>query len=529
VMMRAMLPALQPIVTSIIGVGVGVATAMAFSDAVEMSSVTPVLGVMLGLAVGIDYALFIINRHRKQLHSGMDVHESIGLANGTSGNAVVFAGTTVLVALLALNVTGVPFLGVMGTVAAFCVLIAVANAVTLTPAILSLLGTRALSKRARARIGKADVAEAPAKPMRTGAAVLSLVATITVLAIVAVPAASMRLGLPDGTQAPVDSTQYQAYSAIGEKFGEGMNGTLLVTAALPAAVTGDDVLTAQAQLSDDLSAIEDVAAVAPIGVSDAGDFMAFQVIPNEGPSSVSTEQLVHHLRALSPLDNGTILGVAGEASGNIDVSAKLSDALPLYLAVVVGLSLIILIVVFRSLLVPLMATLGFVLSLFAAFGAVTAVYQWGWLGSLFGVHDPGPVLNFLPIILTGILFGLAMDYQLFLATGMREAWVHGAGAREAVVAGRRHGRAVVTAAAIIMASVFGGFIFSEVSMIRPMGLGLATGVLFDAFLVRMLLVPALMHMVGEGAWWLPRWLERILPNVDVEGAALERSHPVTAK
>lgn len=526
VMMRAILPALQPIVTSVIGVGVGVATAMAFSNAVEMSSVTPVLGVMLGLAVGIDYALFIINRHRKQLRAGMGLHESIGLANGTSGNAVVFAGATVLVALLALNVTGVPFLGIMGTVAAFCVLIAVLNAITLTPAILSLIGTHALGKKARAQIGAKEEAGAPIKPMRTATAIISLGATIAVLAVIAIPSASMRLGLPDGTQEPVDSTQYQAYKTIGEEFGEGLNGTLLVTAALPEPVSQDDVLATQVELENALMAAEGVVAVSPVGVSRDSDFMAFQVIPAQGPSSVSTENLVHTLRDMSPLEDGTTLGVAGEASGNIDVSKKLADALPLYLSVVVGLSLLILILVFRSILVPVMATLGFVLSLFAAFGAVTAVYQWGWLGGVFGVHDPGPVLNFLPIMLTGILFGLAMDYQLFLATGMREAWVHGATAREAVVAGRRHGRAVVTAAAIIMASVFGGFIFSEISMIRPMGFGLAMGVLFDAFIVRMLLIPALMHLVGEKAWWLPSWLEKNLPNVDVEGAALEREHPV---
>jgi len=293
-------------------------------------------------------------------------------------------------------------------------------------------------------------------------------------------------------------------------------------------VTEDQVLATQASIAGALMSHRDVAAVAPIAVSDDRGFMAFQVIPSSGPSSELTTNLVNELRASSPLDDGTVLGIAGEASGSIDISQKLSDALPLYLAVVVGLSLIILIIVFRSIVVPVLATAGFVLSLFAAFGAVTAVYQWGWLSAIFGVHDPGPVLSFLPIILTGILFGLAMDYQLFITSGMREAYVHGASAREAVVAGVRHGRAVVTAAAIIMAAVFGGFVFSELSMIRPMGLGMATGVLFDAFVVRMVIVPALMHLAGESAWWLPRWLDRILPNVDVEGAQLEREHPIPA-
>jgi RND superfamily putative drug exporter len=525
VMMRALLPALLPIVTSAVGVGIGVATALAFSGVVDMQSVTPVLGVMLGLAVGIDYSLFIINRHRTQLKRGMAVTESVGLANGTAGNAVVFAGSTVLIALLALNITGIPFMGVMGTVAAFCVAVAVLIAITLTPALLGLLGMRALGKKARATVGAPEHEEPPVKPLRTATAVISLIVAVIGLAVVAIPAASMRLGLPDGSQEPADSTQYLAYTTINEDFGEGINGPLLVTAKLPAPVSDDELLAAQVDVSNAIMAHDDVVAVVPVATSKDNDFMAFQVIPAEGPSSKSTEALVHDLRDSSPLEDGTVIGVAGEASGNIDISEKLADALPLYLIVVVGLSIIILIVVFRSILVPVIATSGFVLSLFAALGAVTAVYQWGWASSISGVHDPGPILSFLPIMLTGILFGLAMDYQLFLASGMREAYVHGMPARESVVAGLRHGRAVVTAAAIIMISVFGGFIFSDIAMIRPMGFGLAAGVLFDAFVVRMVIMPSLLHLVGNGAWWMPKWLDRILPNVDVEGSALEREHP----
>ncbi|MGC4175585.1 MMPL family transporter [Demequina sp.] len=525
VMMRALLPALLPIVTSAVGVGIGVATALAFSGVVDMQSVTPVLGVMLGLAVGIDYSLFIVNRHRTQLKRGMEVTESVGLANGTAGNAVVFAGSTVLIALLALNITGIPFMGIMGTVAAFCVAVAVLIAITLTPALLGLIGMRALGKNARTSVGAPEHAEPEAKPMRTGRAVLSLIVAVIALGVIAIPAASMRLGLPDGSQEPADSTQYKAYSTIGAEFGEGINGPLLVTAALPAPVTDDEVLAAQVAVSNEIASYDDVVAVVPVAVSDDNSFLAFQVIPKEGASSESTEELVHALRDNATLADGTVLGVAGEASGNIDISEKLADALPLYLVVVVGLSIIILIVVFRSLLLPVIATAGFVLSLFAALGFVTAVFQWGWLGSLFDVHDPGPILSFLPIMLTGILFGLAMDYQLFLASGMREAYVHGLPARNAVVAGLRHGRAVVTAAAIIMISVFGGFVFSHIAMIRPMGFGLAIGVLFDAFVVRMVIIPAVLHLVGDGAWWLPKWLDKLLPNVDVEGSALEREHP----
>jgi putative drug exporter of the RND superfamily len=525
----ALLPAVLPLLSSLIGVGVGVAGSLAFSGVVEMASVTPVLGVMLGLAVGIDYALFIINRHRRQLRGGVSLRDSIPLANGTAGNAVVFAGSTVFIALLALNVTGIPFLGVMGTVGAVCVLIAVLVAVTLTPALLGLVGMRVLSKRARAKIGLAEHAVAAPKPMPTWRAIVSAVVAIGILLVAAIPALSLRLGLPDGSSEAEDSTQYRSYTIIAEEFGAGRNGTLVVTAEPSTAVdAGDDlaVLRLQVEIEDVLMAQDDVAAVAPVGVADDGGLLAFQVIPVDGPSSVSTEELVAALRDLSPIDsadNGAIeLGVAGQASGNIDISAALANALPVYLAVVIGLSILIMILVFRSLLVPIIATGGFLLSFFAALGAVTAIYQWGWLGTVFGVHDPGPVLNFAPVILVGVLFGLAMDYQLFIASGMREAFVHGTPARTAVTAGVRGARAVVIAAAIIMISVFGGFIFSHLAMIRPLGFGMAVGVLFDAFVVRLLLMPALMHLLGKAAWWMPKWLDRILPDVDVEGASLER-------
>ncbi|MGA0568314.1 MMPL family transporter [Rathayibacter sp. KR2-224] len=526
VMMRAIRPAVMPLISSLIGVGVGVAGSMAFSRVVDMSSVTPVLGLMLGLAVGIDYSLFILNRHRRQILAGMNVRESIGLANGTAGNAVVFAGATVLVALLALNVSGIQFLSVMGTVGAACVLVGVLVAVTLTPALLGLLKLRVLGRKARERIGHEDHQARVVRPMRTSRAVITVVASVIGLLIIAIPALSMRLGLPDGSSESTSSTQYKAYKAVAQQFGAGQNGPLIVTATLPNGVDKDEVTIEQARITTELMSRSDVVAVAPVGTSDARDFFAFEVVPKGGPSSASTETLVHDLRDHAELSGGVTLGVAGQASANIDVSDKLAGVLPLYLAVVIGLSLIIMIIVFRSLLVPLIATGGYVLTLFAAFGGMTAVYQWGWLGAVFGVHDPGPVLSFAPIIVMGVLFGLAMDYQLFLVSGMREAYVHGLSAREAVVSGLRAGRAVVTAAAIIMISVFGGFVFSELAMVRPLGFGLAFGVLFDAFVVRMLLVPSLMHLFGRSAWWLPRWLDRVLPDVDVEGAALERSHPL---
>ncbi len=530
VMLGTLVGAGLPILTAMAGVGVATMTAMSLSGVLEMASVTPILGLMLGLAVGIDYALFIVNRHRRQLKEGLGLGESVGLANGTAGNAVVFAGMTVLVALLGLNLTGIGFLGLMGSIGALAITTAVLVAVTLIPALLSLVGKRILTRRERERLagettsrtaGRHAPGDTGTKPMSTGRAVGRVVVAVLALGIIALPALELRTGMPDGASEPTDSTQYQAYTTVTENFGEGQNGTLLVAADLPGEGEAQDH---QQQVAEELYLRHDVAAVAPVDVSDDETLAIFQVIPQEGPSSESTVGLVHTLRDLAPLDGAGELGVAGMASGNIDISEKLSDALPMYLSVVVGLSLVILLLVFRSIYVPVVATLGFILSYFAALGSVVAIYQWGWLGGIFGVENPAPVLNFLPTLLVGILFGLAMDYMLFIGSGMREAYVQGRPAHQAVAEGFRSGRAVVTAAAIIMGSVFGGFIFSETMMISSIGFALAVGVLLDAFVVRMTLIPALMHLAGDAAWWIPRWLDRILPDIDVEGAGLERHH-----
>lgn len=537
VMLGSMIAASFPIVTALVGVAVGVLSTLAFSSTFEMASVTPVLGVMLGLAVGIDYSLFIVNRHRKQLLQGSEVHESIGLANGTAGNAVVFAGSTVVIALVALNITGIPFLAMMGTVAAICVAVAVLIAITLTPALLGLAGDRVFNKKMRRKV--VEGRESPMhvdptllgkgasrfSPMPTWRAVLTAVLSIAALLVLAIPSLSMRLGLPDGSSQPEDSTAFAAHSIIADQFGEGVNGPVLVAANLAKPVTEETLVETQALISAKIARIEAVDAITPIGVSDDNKLIAFQVVPVEGPNSESTEALIHNLRDMGPVSADIELGIGGQAAMNVDISESLSDALPMYLGVVIGLSLVILIIVFRSFLVPLIATGGFVLSLIATFGAVVAVFQWGWFAGLLGI-TPGPLLSFFPVILVGILFGLAMDYQLFLATGMREAFVHGSSAQLAVVQGLRTGRSVVIAAALIMVSVFGGFIFAHDSMIRLMGFGLAFGVMIDAFVVRLLLMPALMHLHGKAVWWFPAWLDRIVPDIDVEGAALERRHPI---
>ncbi|NYI76003.1 MMPL family transporter [Nocardioides panzhihuensis] len=528
VMLGTIIGAGVPLITALTGVGIGALGALSLSGALQMASMTPILGLMLGLAVGIDYSLFILNRHRKQLLHGSDVTESIALANGTAGTAVVFAGSTVIVALVALNMTGIPFLGLMGSVGAACVAIAVLVAITLTPAILGLVGGRIVSKRARKKVSKQDAAEAHAKPMPTWRALVTVVASVIALLALAVPALDMRLGLPDGGSEPEGSLAKTAYTITEDSFGAGANGPLLVAAELPDGLSESGVQQAQLTVASTLADLDDVRAVAPVAVSEDGRTAAFQVVPEEGPNSVSTNELVDAIREIPAVNGDITLGVAGATAVAIDVSQGLTDVLLPYLGVVVGLSLLILILVFRSILVPLIATGGFVLSLLATYGMVVAVFQKGIGAELIGLDSTGPILSFLPILLVGILFGLAMDYQLFLATGMREAYVHGAPARVAVAQGFRAGRSVVIAAGLIMVSVFGGFIFAESVMIRSMGFGLALGVLLDAFIVRMLLMPALMHLLGGSAWWLPKWLDRILPNMDVEGAALERAHGSTA-
>jgi RND superfamily putative drug exporter len=544
-MLGTLIAAGLPLLMAIVGVGVGVGITFALSGLVELNSISPVLALMLGLAVGIDYSLFIVNRHRTQLLRGMEMQESIARATGTAGNAVLFAGITVVVALAALAVPGLPFLTVMGLSAAGTVAVSVLVALTLTPALLALMGRRVVSRRrwakahghkhsAAASIDTGDGASRADERAAKGAGwggfatrkpVLTVLAGVVLLGVIAIPAAQLRVGLPDGGTEPADSTAFKAYTTIGDRFGAGTNGPLIVVGSMPETADEAELTALRLDVNDLLREVPDVAASVPAAVSEDGRTAIFQVIPEEGPASETTENLVRDLRAATDEfeeQTGVPIAVTGQTAANIDVSAKLMDALPLYLGIVVGLSLILLLLVFRSILVPIIATAGFLLSLLASFGATVAIYQWGWLGDFFGVTNPGPILSFLPIILIGVLFGLAMDYQMFLVSGMREAYVHGDDPKAAVRIGFSHGARVVTAAAIIMVSVFAGFVFSHLAMVRPIGFGLAFGVLLDAFVVRMTLVPAAMYLLGRRAWWIPSWLERILPDVDVEGAKLLR-------
>jgi RND superfamily putative drug exporter len=534
VMLGTLVAAGLPVLGALLGVAVSATGALALSSLVEMNSTTPMLGVMLGLAVGIDYSLFILNRHRRQLKSGVEMRESIGLANGTSGNAVVFAGLTVVIALVALNVTGVGFLGLMGSVGAISIVVAVLVAVTFTPAMMSLVGLKVLSKKERAAAGTAESKQEVAEPKNASRPVLatkkpwlSILVVAIVMGIAAQPLSSLRLGLPDGSSEPVSSTQYKAFKLTEAAFGAGINGPVVAVATADRKVAGQEATDLQAEIATDLMKVDSVVSVIPAAISDDQTKLLFQIIPTDGPASESTEKLVFAVRGLADelkSKYGVALGVTGSTAAQIDISKKLADALPLYLGAVLILSMFVLILVFRSLVVPLIASAGFLLTVMATLGSTVAVFQWGWLGAIFDIHDPGPIMSFVPTLIIGVVFGLAMDYQLFLGSGMREAYVHGKSAKDAVNFGMHLSSRVVIAAAIIMITVFGGFAFSESTTIRPIGFGLAAGVLFDAFLVRLVLIPAIMTLIGKAAWWIPKWLDRILPDVDVEGAALEREH-----
>lgn len=554
VMLGTLVAAGLPLLMAILGVGAGVGGTLALSSVIEMASITPALALMLGLAVGIDYSLFIVHRHRRQLLDGMGMEESIGRATGTSGNAVVFAGLTVIIALSALAVPALPFLSVLGLSAAFTVAMAVLIAISLTPALLGIIGTRLVSKRAwrkAARDSATSASSTDASTARAGAGhsaaetdsaahpnaagnrgwgafvtrrpVLMGVVGVLLLGLMALPALQLRTALPDGSAEPVDSSAHQAYDLLSEKFGAGYNGPIIALADLPAGLDAEEAEVKTLDIADQLRGIDGVVAAVPVGTNDEHTLGVLQIVPQDGPASQETEQVVADIRNATPgieAETGSHLALTGQVTAQIDVSERLAEVLPLYLGIVVGLSLVLLLLVFRSVVVPLLATVGFLLSLVAAFGATVAVYQWGWLSTVFGVETPGPIMSFLPILLTGILFGLAMDYQVFLVSGMRESFAHGQRAKAAVRSGFAHSAPVVTAAALIMTSVFAGFIFSHLTMIRAIGFSLAVGVVLDAFVVRMTITPALMHLLGRHAWYIPKWLDRILPDVDVEGSKI---------
>ncbi|HEY8912183.1 MMPL family transporter [Lacisediminihabitans sp.] len=520
----------MPLLSAILGVGIVIGGISAISAFTTVSSSAPLLALMIGLAVGIDYSLFILSRHRNQLANGEDPEESAAIAVGTAGSAVVFAGVTVIIALLGLLVVGIPFLSVMGVGAAFAVLVAIGVATTLVPALLGLIKGRLTPKPGSRAYRRATMHEEGSKPTMglrwvkgvMKRPVLATLAVVAILGTLAIPALSLNLSLPDGGSEPKGSTQRQAYELIKEGFGPGYNGPLIVAVDITQTTAIQEELAA---IGKQLGTLKDVSYVS-MGIPDAGlDTAIIQVIPSSAPDATQTKALVQSIRDLAPSIEkkySTPIFVTGATAVGIDISNRLSAALIPFGLIVVGLSIVLLMMVFRSVLVPVKAALGFLLSVIASFGVVVAIFQWGWLGDLLNVENPGPILSFMPILLMAVLFGLAMDYEVFLVSGMREEFVRTGNARESVSRGFANGARVVTAAALIMFFVFFAFVPEGSGTIKPIALGLAAGIAFDAFLVRMTLVPAIMTLLGRAAWWMPAWLQRILPNMDIEGEHLRQ-------
>ena len=582
----------MPLLNALIGVGISVGLIFAAAAVVPIASTTPMLALMLGLAVGIDYALFIVSRYRELLGEGLSVAESAARATGTAGSAVVFAGLTVMIALVGLGVAGIPFLTTMGVAAAAAVAVAVLISLTLTPALLGVAGERLRPKHARGRKGGAvaeggggvttadeaadddtptvsddganpavvrdgaapEVVPADSSPTSTLAAsspvrvpaaapaqtsrgarffagwvravtrfpALTVAVVVAGLALLTLPATDLRLALPDAGALPPESSARQTYDLVSEHFGPGANGPLIVTGSI---VTSTDPLGLMADLADEIRAMPGVASVPLATPNESADTGIIQVVPTTAPESEETAELVQAIRDRHDYFEqtyGVDLAVTGFTAVGIDVSAKLGGALVPFGIVVVGLSLLLLTMVFRSIAVPVKATLGYLLSVGSAFGVVTLVFERGWFAGILHVDHLGPVISFMPIVVMGVLFGLAMDYEVFLVSRIREEYVHIGDARGAIVAGFRGAAGVVTAAAVIMCAVFIAFVPEGDSNIKPIALGLAVGVAVDAFVVRMVLVPAVLQLLGDKAWWMPRWLDRVLPSFDVEGSGVRR-------
>lgn len=597
----------MPLVSALVAVGVSMAGLFALSQVMDINSTTPVLAIMLGLAVGIDYSLFIVNKYRRYVQQGYSNKDAIARALGTAGNAVVFAAITVIIALAALSIVQIPFMTTMGLVGAASIAVSALVALTLTPALMALVGNRIFRKKERARLKtlKSVQPGASLKVKRTtfwykwGKAiatypVVAIVIALVVAGAVAIPAKDLTLGLPSDQYAAKDSTERKAYDLLSQGFGQGFNAPLtVVVEGLPKVSEADkqavrqqamnefnaqvaaetakqqalfeqqlaqatspqqlQALQQQAQVAqiegakqkdaalaeieksveqyakyvqltkvaDGVKELGNVQQVTPAMVTDDGTAGILQVIPFTAPADEKTQNLITTLRDEKTQSDvvgnkGVSLSVTGTVALQDDINHKLANALPVYLAVIVGLSLLLLIVAFRSILVPVKATLGFLLSVLAMFGATVAVFQWGWLGI---TDAPGPIVSFIPIIATGILFGLAMDYEFFLVSGIHESFSMNKDSKKSVITGFGAGSKVVTAAAVIMISVFAGFITSHEAVIQSIGFGLAVGILIDAFLIRMTLVPAAMVLLGKYAWWLPKWLDKRLPHVSIEGEA----------
>ena len=559
-----------PIGTALMGIGIGTSILVALSNVFTVPEMAQFIGLMIGLGVGIDYALLIVTRYREQLHAGHSVRESVAIAMDTAGRSVLFAGTTVVISLLGMLLIGLTFVSGMALGAGLVVAITVAASLTLLPALLGFAGDniertrwRGLLAAGFAAIGlvgiglkigplagigfglaviilvagffyaplKRELPHRPPKPRRETAAyrwsrviqhrpwTAALVGAV-VLVVLAIPVFSLRLGASDESNFAEDTTTKQAYDLLVEGFGPGFNGPLILAAELP---EGADVADLTA-VNETVSGVEGVAFASEPVLNDEDDPTAaiWQVVPNAGPQERATSDLVNRLRddVLPSVQGeaGVDVAVTGNVAVNIDFSDYLASRMGYFFTAVLALSFLLLMMVFRSLLVPLKAVIMNLLSIGASYGVVVALFQWGWLSDITGVQ-PAPIEPWAPMMLFAIVFGLSMDYEVFLLSRVREEWTRTGDSRTSVADGLAATAKVITAAAAIMVVVFGAFILEDDRVLKLMGTGLATAIFLDATIVRMLLVPATMELLGDRNWWLPRWLDRILPNLDVEGHA----------
>ncbi|MEU1182348.1 MMPL family transporter [Streptomyces sp. NPDC005820] len=525
---RAVWVAVLPIVTAIVGVGTSAVAVILLSHVISLSSTTLTLGSLIGLGVGIDYALFIVNRHRANLKAGMGVAESLAKALNTSGRAVVFAGLTVVVALLGMLTLNVGIINGMAIGAAVTVVLTVLAAITLLPAMLGMIGSRVLGRRERrAPVGGASgtgwwgrwAERVQARPRALGLLALA------VLAALALPTLTLRLGASDDGNLPTTSTNRQAYDMIADGFGPGFNGPLVLAVQAPTAADR----AAEAKLVTALKQVDGVAGASAAPMRPGQTVGVISVVPTTSPQSAATSDLIHHLRdkVIPPAEQGTSMKVyvGGLTASNDDFASVLMGKLPLFVLVIAALGFLLLTVAFRSLLIPAVGAVLNILSIGVAFGAIVVVFQYGYGASLLGLGAAGPIESFVPILVVGIMFGLSMDYQVFLVSRMREEWAHTGDSRRAVRVGQAETGKVIAVAATIMFCVFGSFVFGGMRVISEFGVSLAVAVALDALLIRMVVVPALMHLCGRANWWLPRRLERALPRVSLEGPPDEPERP----
>ncbi len=520
----------MPVVTAIVSLGTALSLVTLGTHIVDTADFAPALAAMIGLGVGIDYALFVVTRFRAGMRDGLEVREAVLLSMDTAGRAVLFAGATVVVAMLGLFAIGVNFLYGPALAASLAVLLTMSAALTLLPALLSKVGTRIDSLRLPGTNRNREGGEESKNWTRWSRAIqrrpwVAAIASGTFLIVLAIPVFSIDLGSADAGTDSTDSSTRKAYDLLAEGFGAGFNGPLQVVLDIPAGASPGESKADLADVGKTLAATPDVSAVAPPTVNEAGDTAVYQLFPTSSPQDNATSDLVKSLRddVLPPVEQqyGVTAYVGGSTAIFDDFTTYIAGKLPFFIGIVILLSAILLMMAFRSVLVPLKAVLMNLLSIGASFGVVVAIFQWGWLGGLIGLDGTAPIDSFLPVMVFAIVFGLSMDYEVFLMSRVHEEWEKRRDASEAVAHGLAATGRVITAAATIMFFVFGSFALGGSLTIKLFGVALATAVAIDAFIIRSILVPAIMELLGKRAWWLPAWLDRLLPNLNVEAPTAE--------